>query len=88
MTLFGQFVIYTAAITYLVDDFTFAYYISSTYFEGIQNQILFRGNILRLKALSAEQIFIQYYDPKQPENSFPLVAYLIEAITSAQKALE
>ena len=63
-----------------MDDFTFAYQISSTNFEGIAGSILFRGNILRLKALSAEQIFVRYYDPKDTENSFELVAYLIEAI--------
>lgn len=89
MTLYGQFVIYAAAITYLMDDFSFAYQISSTNFEGISNSVLFRGNILRLKALSAEQIFVQYYDPKEPENSFQRVgAFLMEAIQSAREALQ
>ena len=73
--------IYAAAIAYLMDDFSFAYQISSTNFESMSSSVLFRGNILRLKALSAEQIFIQYYDPKEPESSFERVGpFLLEAI--------
>ena len=80
MTLYGNFVIYLAATSFLIDDFTYAYQISSTNFDGLSHSVLFSGNIHRLKALSAEQIFLQYFDPKEPENSFPVMAYLVEAI--------
>ena len=80
MTLYGNFVIYLAATAFLIDDFTYAYQISSTNFDGLAHSVLFSGNIHRLKALSAEQIFLQYFDPKEPENSFPVMAYLVEAI--------
>lgn len=80
MTLYGNFVIYLAATSFLIDDFTYAYQISSTNFDGLAHSVLFCGNIHRFKALSAEQIFLQYFDPKEPENSFPVMAYLVEAI--------
>ena len=83
-----NFVIYLAATAFLIDDFTYAYQISSTNFDSLAHSVLFSGNIHRLKALSAEQIFLQYYDPKDPENSFPVMAYLVEAIQSATKALD
>ena len=87
MTLYGHYIVYLAATTYLIDDFTLAYQISSTNFEGIAGSILFCGNILRIKALAAEQIFNLYFDYKEKEKNFPLVAYLVEAIQSARQAL-
>ena len=49
---------------------------------------MFCGNILRLKALAAEQIFLRYFDANEVENSFPVVAYIVEAIHSATEALK
>ena len=80
MTLYGQFIVYLAASTFLIDDPTSSYRISSTNFEGIAGSILYCGNILRIKALAAEQIFNLYFDAKEPEKSFELVRYLVEAI--------
>ena len=80
MTLYGQFIVHLAATTFLIDDFTFAYQISTTNFEGIAGSVLFCGNILRFKALAAEYIFNQYYDVNEEEKSFSLVTFLVEAI--------
>ena len=88
MTLYGQFVIYSAVNSYLMDDFAFCYQISSTNFEGIAGSILFLGNILRLKSLAAESIFVKYFDPKEEEQNLNLVRYIVEAIEAAQEALE
>lgn len=87
MTPWGKFIIYTAVLSYLMDDVTFAYQVSSTNFESIAGSILFSGNICRLKALSAEQIYLRYIDKKDSEKRFAVMAYIIEAISSAKEAL-
>ena len=53
MSLYGQYVIYGTANAILMDDFTFAYYVSSTNFESLTS-VLFNANIRRFKALAAE----------------------------------
>jgi len=88
MSLYGEFIIYGVSTIYLMDDFAFSYQISSTNFEAIAKSLLFRGNILRFKALSAEQIFVRYFDIKKPDNNFPIMGYLIEACTTAKDSLD
>ena len=81
--------IYLAATAFLIDDFTFAYQITSTNFDGIAGSYLFGGNIQRLRALAAEQIFVRYSDAKDLVNSVKVLAqYLIEAVQSAEDALK
>ena len=53
LNMYGKFVTYATVLSFLMDDFTFAYQISSTNFEGLVQNKLFRGNMLRLKAVAA-----------------------------------
>ena len=71
-----------------MDDYAFAYQISSTNFDTIANSNLYRGNILRFKALSAEQIFVSYFDVNRQDKTFPIITYLIEACNTAKEQLE
>lgn len=60
--LYAKFIVFLAVSAYLIDDFTFAYQISSTCFDSIiEGSVFFSGNILRIKSLAAEQIFKRYY---------------------------
>ena len=88
MSLHGLFIVFTTATAFLMDDITFTYQISSTNFENIAPSVLFHGNIARLKALAAEQIFLRYFNRNDPDSFYTTVQYLIEAVQTAHKALD
>lgn len=81
----GEFIIYTVVNALLVDNVTFAYQVSQTDFSSIEGSFLFLGNITRLKALACEQIFVRYFEAKDPE-TYNVVSYLMEAIRLTREA--
>ena len=87
MSSYGEFIIYAVANSLLAEDIAFAYQITSTDFSKFAGSILFEANLLRLKALASERIYIQYLDPKDPESNLELSCYLTEAIYAATNAL-
>ena len=54
----GQFVLLTAINMFLSGDFMYCHRICNRNFTYVVNNPLFEGNFYRLKALSAEQLFI------------------------------
>ena len=86
MSLYGEFIILTTVNALLVDNINFAYQVSQTDFTDVTGSSLFSGNINRLKALAAEQIFLRYFDPKDG-TPYHMVQYLVEAIQAAEEAL-
>ena len=87
MSLYGEFIILTTVNALLVDNINFAYLVSVTDFTDVTGSSLFSGNINRLKALAAEQIFLRYFDPKDPDQTYHMVQYVVEAIQAAEEAL-
>ena len=54
----GKFIIMTAANIFLCQDYEYTLRICSTNFSFVANSSLFEGNILRIKALASEQLFL------------------------------
>ena len=90
MTIQGRFILMTAVNIFLCQDYEYTLRICSTNFSYIANTSLFEGNILRIKSLASEQLFVIHKQSSRPFNeeeqskNFPR---LLMAIESAKNAL-